>query len=115
MKTLLKILLVSIPVLMSCCDGCDDDSDHIAPPPKGFSVGKIYGYDMTDCGCCGGYIVKIKNRDYKFFDDDVSGSNPLTGMDIQYPLYVYLKWTIKSEECQDRILVQELQLATVRK
>lgn len=102
MKTFIKVLLISVPVLLF---GCDKDEDPL-------DAGEIYGYDINKCACCGGYMIKIKNQEYKFFDEDVQGDNPLHLVDIRYPAFVRLKWSVKPGDCADRIVVHELQLST---
>ena len=104
MKTFIKILLMSIPVLLFGCDKDDENG----------TIGKINDYDATKCACCGGYLIEIGDENYIFSDDDVAGNNPLNAIDIQFPLYVRLKWSVKPGDCADRIVVQELRLTTKR-
>lgn len=113
MKSFLKIVLLAVPLLLSGCDWFDDDGGIGVPrPPKGFDAGQIYDYDLTKCGCCGGYMIRINHNEYKFFNEDVSGSNPLNAIDIKYPLNVYLKWSMKPGDCSKagRIVVHELRI-----
>ncbi|RAW01877.1 hypothetical protein [Pseudochryseolinea flava] len=118
MRPLLKLLIFSFSAFfLAGCDWFTDDDDDdkdIAPPPAGYSLGKIYDYDMTECGCCGGYMIEINKANYKFDNEDVAEPNSLNVIDIKFPAYVYVKWTLKTGGCSERILIDDLQMATIR-
>ena len=113
MKTLFGILLAVLPVLLSGCDGSNQNGG-LGRPPIGYDAAKIYDYDLLKCYCCSGYMITIKGKNYKFADEDVSGSNPLNVMDTKYPMDVYLKWSVKPGDCPDRIVVEKLQIVKGR-
>jgi hypothetical protein len=92
MKSLIKALLVVLPAFLVACDG-NSDGD------KKFSRGKITGYDMTLCACCGGYVVEIDGGQYRFSEDDIRGENPFNTWDIDYPVHVFIEWSAKNNDC----------------
>jgi hypothetical protein len=99
MKNLLKVLLIVIPALLLACDGNDNNQ---------FSHGKIVGYDLTLCACCGGYVIEIDGETYRFFDEDIQGTNPLDAWTMNYPVYVLIEWSPKTGACDQRINVQKV-------
>jgi hypothetical protein len=111
MRSFIKITLaLLIPILIISCDSSDEKK--MDGPPPGFDLGQIYKYDITECLCCGGYMITIENEDYRFDDSEITGNNPLPSRDkIKYPVYVYIKWSFKNE-CGRRINVKALRLAT---
>lgn len=104
MKTILKIFLIGVPVLLSGCEGSKDDD---------FELGKITGSDLTKCACCGGYLITIKDEAYKFLNENVRGGEILNVIDPIFPLYVRLKWSHDTGTCADRIIVHELKIIPV--
>lgn len=92
MKSVIRILALSM--LLAGCSS-DDAMDR----------GVIHGYDMTYCACCGGYVIEIEGNTFKFFDEDISGNNPLLGADDKFPIEVYIDWKKKTGDCPNRINV----------
>ena len=102
MKNYIKILFIALPALLVACE----DND------KTFSFGQIVGYDATLCACCGGYVIEIEGKTYRFFDDDIKGSNPFHTMDITYPFHVWLEWSVQGGQCPGRITVHKIMVTS---
>jgi hypothetical protein len=111
--TRIAISLLIAVALLTGCDSSENENPEFNTPPKGFDLGKVSGFDPEKCNCCHGFITTIKNKTYRFTDDDVDGDNMLSSTGMKYPVYVYLKWSKKSD-CDAGINVQELQLATTK-
>ena len=100
MKTLLKVVFIVIPAFLLACDSDENMK---------FSKGTIKGYDLTLCGCCGGYLIEIDGETFRFFDEDIQGNNPFTSGDMDYPVHVLIEWSPKTGECAGmRINVQKV-------
>jgi hypothetical protein len=82
----LLILLIFIALA-----SCNKDNDSFK------SVGTITGFDGTECGCCGGYIIYID--DVRYLIDSMPKDS---GLDLQqetFPLTVRLDWQVINSSC----------------
>ncbi len=71
----------------------------------------ITGFDLTECGCCGGFIVNIVNTppySTSFLAKELpSGSNINSNSD--FPVYVKIEWQADTTECDRNIIITRLQ------
>lgn len=84
-----KIILLLVLIISVSCSKNDDEKTYK-------SVGIIEGIDMTMCACCGGYIIKIENKTYRFQDEFPNKEN----LDLEnLPINVNLDWELKKDPC----------------
>lgn len=70
----------------------------------------ITGFDFSECGCCGGFIVNIINNP-PYSNDFLArelpaGSGINSGAD--FPVYVKIEWHADTTECERRIIITKL-------
>jgi hypothetical protein len=82
--------------------GCSKNNDNYK------SVGTITGIDGTMCGCCGGWIIIIKDGRYL-----IDSMPKYSGLDLSketFPITVKLDWQLVNNGCStfNRITVQRI-------
>jgi hypothetical protein len=72
------------------------------------SVGTITGIDGTMCGCCGGWIIIIK--DGRYLIDSMPNKSGLDLSKETFPITVKLDWQLVNNGCStfNRITVQRI-------
>lgn len=94
-KIIFLVLMISI-TLLSC-----------KKEPQQEYNGKITGYDLRMCACCGGTIIVIGNATYRF-----DSLPPNSGIDLSkdtFPIYVVVSWHKKSTQCLgDEIIIDKI-------
>lgn len=106
MVFLLGILLV----------GCHQNICYDAPPEI-YNTGKIYGYDMTLCACCGDVVIDIDNDEYDKNHFRFVSLPANSGIDLQtatYPISVKFKWHLdENHGCiqqYPRIIIEKIEV-----
>jgi hypothetical protein len=96
MKALRIILLVFIIV------ACNKENSNYR------SVGTITGFDMTLCGCCGGWIINID--DSRYLIDSIPDDSKINLATETFPITVKLDWQLVNNGCSafNRITVQRI-------
>lgn len=95
----MKKLIIYVCILLLMSAGCEKDDD--------FSTAQILGADMALCPCCGGWLIKIDNKTYRFFNLP-EDSNIDLETEI-FPIDVSLEWTKDTSGCLgDEILIFEI-------
>ena len=80
MKTWTYIsILIFLLASSSCEDTNDLDSEFIE------SIAILGNYDVALCACCGGYVIEIENKDYRFesLPDDSDITLPNEGLEVE--------------------------------
>lgn len=92
---ILLLLVISVTIL-SC-----------KKEPQEEYNGKITGYDLTLCACCGGIFLQIDNARYRF-----DSLPPNSGIDFSkdtFPIYVVVSWHKKPQQCLgDEIIINKI-------
>ena len=70
------------------------------------SVGTILGYDMTLCGCCGGWIINIE--DVSYLTDTIPDDSSINLQNEKFPITVKLDWQMNDKGCLNKITVQRI-------
>lgn len=90
-----------------CCDS----------PPELYNTGKIYGYDMTLCACCGDVVIDIDGDNYDQNHFRFVSLPANSGIDLQtttYPIPVKFKWHLdESHGCKQthpRIIIDAIEV-----
>lgn len=80
---------------------CSNDDDNTIKTYK--SNGEIKGIDLTECACCGGYIIVIENKTYRFQEEFPNKEN----LDLEnLPIWVALDWELKKDDaCENHITI----------
>jgi hypothetical protein len=69
--------------------------------------GKIIGYDLTMCACCGGIIINIDNTKYRF--DSLPANSGINIANDSFPIYVIVSWHKKNPQCLgDEIIIDKI-------
>jgi hypothetical protein len=94
MNKLLTVLCALVILLASC----DKNNNY-----RGDA--KIIGYDVTECGCCGGYMVKMDddNTNKYYLAKSLpsnAGINPMS----TYPVSVEIDWVKTDGDCDDTFI-----------
>ena len=98
MKKVIMILSMFLLALMAC-----KKEKHF------MNEGKITGYDMRMCMCCGGYYIDINSNTYRFYDLPENSGIDLTNATL--PIYVELDWKKVEPGCLgDEIIVEGLEI-----
>ena len=98
-KIILLVLLISV-TLLSC-----------KKEPQQEYNGKITGYYLRLCACCGGNIIVIGNATYRFLS-----LPPNSGIDLKndtgkyvIPIYVVVTWHKSDHPCKgDEIIIDAI-------
>ncbi len=97
---MLRMILITEFILMLCisCSMVDDSYK---------SSGKITGFDIRECSCCGGYYIEIERNTYRFYNlpqnSNLKLDNPV------FPIYVNLDWHPDPNACLgDEIIVTRI-------
>ena len=94
-KFALLVLVISVTIL-SCKKEPQDEYN-----------GKITGYDLRMCACCGGIFIQINNAAYRF-----DSLPPKSGIDLAkdtFPIYVVVSWHKKITQCLgDEIILDKI-------
>ncbi|MEL6535243.1 MAG: hypothetical protein AAFQ98_07530 [Bacteroidota bacterium] len=102
-KSIAFLLILGMGSLFGC-----DLIDTLEPSFE--STATIEGFDMTLCGCCGGYIINIEGQDgIRRFEVLPSGSD----IDLEtadYPISVKLDWSDSDAYCGNGIVVEAIEL-----
>ena len=94
-KIILIVLLISVTIL-SC----------IKEPQEEYN-GRIIGYDLRLCACCGGTLIVIDNATYRF--DSLPANSGIDLSKDTFPIYVVVKWHKKSNPCLgDEIIIDKI-------
>jgi len=105
MHHLLKIFLL-LTATFFLSQGCSKEEKMNANS----SDAVITGFDLSECGCCGGYIVNIINNP-PYSNDFLARELP-AGSDIysgaDFPIYVKIEWQADTTECERRIIITKL-------
>lgn len=70
-------------------------------------VGKIIEEDFSECGCCGGFIIKIDGNQYNIVEQNLAANN-LDLKNAKLPMNVTLNFTIPTSGCENFIEVQKI-------
>lgn len=96
MKKIILLMLVILVTTISCKK----------EPQEGYN-GKITGYDLRMCACCGGTLIVINNATYRF-----DSLPPNSGIDLSkdtFPIYVVVAYHKKSTQCLgDEIVIDKI-------
>lgn len=94
-KIILLALLISVTIL-SC-----------KKEPQEEYNGKITGYDLRMCACCGGTFITIDKVGYR-----IISLPPNSGIDLTkdtFPIYVIVSWHKSSTPCiGDEIIIDKI-------
>lgn len=96
MKTVRLIFLVLI--MFACTKEKENDTYR--------SFGTITGYDMTKCGCCGGWIINID--DVSYLTDSIPDYSSFNIAEETFPIAVKLDWQMNEKGCLNKITVQRI-------
>ncbi len=89
MKPLTKSFFLFLSFLVLFNFSCDDEPQ--------FAEGFVHDYDMTLCGCCGGFMVTIDDKEYKFSENDLPSSAVASRItQDNLPLAITLQYKVKS-------------------
>jgi hypothetical protein len=91
-------------ILLTLLSSCEDEREY--------SNGTILGGDMRLCGCCGGLVIEIDDKTYRFFNDELPpGSINFETADVDFPLEVKVQWKLKKDGCMgDEILITKIKI-----
>lgn len=108
MKNRISTLLFALGfIVLSCSNNDEDDNTSM----QFQSTATISGFDMTLCGCCGGWIINIDNEvSDKRFSTLPQDSN----IDLEnstFPINVQLNWTESDDYCGNGITIDSIELA----
>lgn len=102
--------LIIFTLLLSSCK-----HDICCDTPPYASTGKILGYDMALCACCGDYKIDIGGDAYDEHHYRFVSLPANSGIDLQnatYPIYVQFNWHLdESHGCQSmfpRIIIDAI-------
>jgi hypothetical protein len=103
MKHLFTLLILGAVALSSCSkkEFSDGPSDVFK---KNEAV--ITGYDMTECLCCGGYIISIVNNPpygKDFLTKELPANMQIT-QGSSFPVYVTMEWSVDTTYCDGRFI-----------
>ena len=68
--------------------------------------GYIKGVDYSKCGCCGGTIIEIENKQYNFYEDTKDWNIDLEKEEL--PLKVKVNFHKSESACTNIIVVDNL-------
>ena len=96
-----KILLFTVVIITLSILSCKKDN------PVEKANGKITGYDMRKCMCCGGFFIEIQDTTYRF--DSIPANSGITlGIDT-FPIMVNVTFHKKYPQCiGDEIIIDRM-------
>lgn len=103
MKKIMGLAVVAALAFTSCSKS-DDNSPSDGVYSKNEAV--ITGYDMTECGCCGGYFISIVNNPpygKDFLAKELPSNMQLTP-GSSYPVRVEMEWKVDTTFCDSRFI-----------
>jgi hypothetical protein len=96
MKNFILILMIGAFTFISC-----------KKDPQTEYNGKIIGYDLTMCACCGGIIIDIDKAQYRF--DSLPLNSDIDLSKDTFPIYVVVSWHKKAAQCLgDEIIIDKI-------
>ena len=90
-------------VCMSCKN--DDSQEDLFE-----STATILGFDMTLCGCCGGWIIDINGEEAGQRFSDLPQNSTIDLQNATFPLTVQLNWSDSNEYCGNGITIESIEL-----
>ena len=99
----LLTLVIVIGLLMNCNT---DDNTEI----EFESTAKILGFDMTLCGCCGGWIISIDGNDSNLRFSELPKESNIILENAEFPLLVKLNWSESNDYCGRGISIESIDL-----
>jgi hypothetical protein len=98
-----KIYFLTITLLILSFISCDKDNKDNTEELNG----KITGYDMRKCMCCGGFYIDIKDSTYRF--DSIPTNSGINLTIDTFPIKVNVAFHKKNPQCLgDEIIIDRM-------
>ncbi len=94
---------LTFALVFHSCKRIDDNGVDIEYEASG----DILGIDLTQCACCGGYLVKVDNVDTVYNVSELPAGNDLDIENATYPVPIRFDWTSNVSPACPRIITIE--------
>ena len=98
----IAIFIFSLLIILSSCS--KDDSLTFE------SIAKIKGADLSECACCGGWIIEIDGDTNSQRFEKLPKNSSIDLQNATFPIFVNLNWTKDESYCGKGIIVDAIEL-----